>query len=250
MSYLILVRHGQSKWNLIQKFTGWVDVSLSEKGIQESLVLAEELKDLDVDIAFTSKLVRAQQTLLLVLAKQKKVGIFLHDEKKQFDWSNHPKQFEEDEIPIYSDNALNERYYGELQGKSKEKMRKKFGEEKVFLWRRSFNERPPKGESLGDVYKRTVPYFKEKILPQLKNGKNVVVSAHGNSLRSIIKYLDNIDDENIPFLELHTGKMIIYKYTKKGLKKLKHKHSFYRPVEWKPKWINSKNGLISKLKVY
>jgi 2,3-bisphosphoglycerate-dependent phosphoglycerate mutase len=250
MSYLVLVRHGQSKWNQIQKFTGWVDVSLSEHGIIESLNAANELKNLDIDIAFTSKLVRAQQTLFIILAKQHKIGIFLHDDKKQFDWSNHPKQFEDNEIPIYSDNALNERYYGELQGKDKEKMRKKFGEEKVFLWRRSYDIRPPKGESLKDVYERVVPYFKKTILPELKKGKNVVVAAHGNSLRAIIKYLDKIDDENIPFLELHTGKLIIYKNTKNGLKKLKHKHSFYRPVEWKPTWVKSKNGLLSKLKVY
>lgn len=232
MSYLILVRHGQSRWNLIQKFTGWVDVGMSEKGIKESLKVASQLKYLDIDVAFTSNLERAQQTLFIILAKQQKTGIFLHKEKKEFDWSNHPKQFGDDEIPIYSDNALNERYYGSLQGKSKNAMRKKFGEEKVFLWRRSFDIRPPKGESLKDVFNRTIPYFKKNILTELKKGKNVIVVAHGNSLRAIIKYLDNISDENIPFLELHTGKNIVYKNTRKGLIKLKHKHNFYRPVDW------------------
>lgn len=248
MNYLILVRHGQSKWNLTQKFTGWVDVSLSEHGIAESLKVAGELKNFDIDVAFTSHLERAQQTLAIVLAKQKKTGIFLHDDKKQFDWSNHPKQFEENEIPIYSDNALNERYYGDLQGKSKERMRKKFGEEKVFLWRRSFDEKPPNGESLKDVYNRSVPYFKEKIIPELKKGKNVIISGHGNSLRSIIKYLDNIDDENIPFLELHTGKAVIYKYENNKLEKLKHEHSFDRPVEWKQIRKKGKHLIQYKIK--
>lgn len=232
VNYLVLVRHGQSRWNLVQKFTGWVDVSLSEQGIKESLQVAEGLKNLDIDVAFTSQLERAQQTLAFILAKQKKTGIFLHKEKKQFDWSNHPKQFEEDEIPIHSSNSLNERYYGDLQGKSKEKMRKKYGEEKVFLWRRSYDVRPPNGESLKDVYERTIPFFKKNIFPELKKGKNVIISAHGNSLRSIIKYLDNISDEDIPNLELHTGKFITYKFNKKKLTKLKHEHKFDRPVEW------------------
>jgi len=232
MSYLILVRHGESQWNLDNKFTGWVDVPLSKKGIGEAMACAKALKGIDLEFAFTSTLERAQETLLLVLAQQKKTGIFLHKGKKRHDWSNHPKQFTKNEIPIYSDEALNERYYGKLQGKNKDAMRKKYGEEQVFVWRRSFDVRPPGGESLKDVYKRTIPYFKKEILPYLKKG-DVIVSAHGNSLRAIMKDLDNISDEQIPYLDLETGKPVIYKYSKGKLTKMKGKHSFTRPAKWK-----------------
>ena len=232
MTYLVLVRHGESVWNRANKFTGWVDVPLNENGIKESLKAAKDLKGLDLEYAFTSKLTRAQETLLLLLAQQKKVGIFLHKGKKRHDWSNHPNQFTKNEIPIYSDDAINERYYGALQGKNKDAMRKKYGEEQVFKWRRSYDIRPPKGESLKDVYKRSVPYFKKEIIPKLKKG-DVVVSAHGNSMRAIIKYLDNISDEKIPFLELPTGKLIIYKYQKGKLVRMKNKHSFNRKTTWK-----------------
>ncbi len=232
MSYLVLVRHGESRWNLSNKFTGWVDVPLSENGIKESLKAAKNLKGLDLEFAFTSNLERGRETLLIMLASQKKTGIFLHKGKKRHDWSNHPKQFEKNEIPIYSDDALNERYYGALQGKNKNAMRKKYGEEQVFKWRRSYDTAPPKGESLKDVYKRSVPYFKKEIIPKLTKG-DIIVSAHGNSLRAIIKYLDNISDKKIPFLELPTGKLIVYKYSKGKLTKMKGKHSFTRPITWK-----------------
>ncbi len=232
MVYLILVRHGESRWNLNNKFTGWVDVPLSEKGIKEALLCAKELKDLSIDVAFTSKLERAQETLLIILSKQKKTGIFLHEEKKEHAWSNHSKQFNKNEIPIYSDDALNERYYGELQGHDKNEMRKKYGEEQVFVWRRSYDIRPPRGESLKDVYKRAVPYFNKKIFPKLKEGNDVIVSAHGNSLRAIIKHLENISDKEIPYLELPFGKPIVYKYSKGKLKRINKEFSFNRPVRW------------------
>ncbi|MDP7457341.1 MAG: 2,3-bisphosphoglycerate-dependent phosphoglycerate mutase [Candidatus Woesearchaeota archaeon] len=232
MGYLVLVRHGESRWNLANKFTGWVDVPLSEKGIKEALQSAKKLKNLNFDVAFTSKLTRAHETLLLILAKQTRTGIFLHESKKRSSWANHPKQFEKNEIPIFSDDALNERFYGALQGKNKEKTRKQFGEKKVHSWRRSWDIRPPKGEALKDTYNRTMPYFKKKILPQVKKGKNVIVSAHGNSLRAIIKHLDNISNDDIPHLELPTGEPQIYKYSKGKLTKQKA-HSFTRKVKWK-----------------
>lgn len=214
MSYLVLVRHGQSMWNLANKFTGWVDVPLSEKGIREANSCAAYLKGLNLDIAFTSKLERAQETLLLILAKQKHVGIFLHDNIKEKKWSLHPVLFTKNEIPVYSDSALNERYYGKLQGMNKNTARRKFGRKQVFLWRRSYDIPPPEGECLKDTYNRAVPYFRKKIMPLVKKKKNIIVSAHGNSLRAIIKYLDNISDDDIPHLELPTGKPIIYKYSR------------------------------------
>jgi 2,3-bisphosphoglycerate-dependent phosphoglycerate mutase len=219
MNYLILVRHGQSRWNLENRFTGWVDVPLSEKGIKEAMDCAVELENVKIDVAFTSKLIRAQETLLLILAKQNKTGIFLHESDKRDKWSQHPSRFEENEIPIFSSDALNERFYGNLQGQNKQDARDKFGEEQVFRWRRSYDVRPPGGESLKDTYERTIPYFKEVIVPQLENGKNVIVAAHGNSLRSVIKYIENISDEDIPKLELATGKPLFYSFENGELKK-------------------------------
>lgn len=233
MNYLILVRHGESRWNLDNKFTGWVDVPLSEKGIGEALMCAKELRDLRLDVAFTSKLERAQETLLIVLSEQEKTGIFQHTQGKMRIWANHKKELEAHEIPIYSSIELNERYYGELQGQNKDEMREKYGQEQVFKWRRSYKLRPPKAESLEDVYNRTVPYFKKEILSQVQKGKNVIIAAHGNSLRAIIKYLDNISDEEIPHLELETGKPIVYSYNENGnFRKMDKSHSFMRPTKW------------------
>ena len=214
MNYLILVRHGQSRWNLENRFSGWVDVPLSEKGIKEAMDCANELENVDVDVAFTSKLSRAQETLYLILARQKKTGIFLHDSKKRDEWSYHPSRFDDSEIPIYSSDSLNERFYGNLQGQNKKEAKEVYGEEQVFIWRRSYDVQPPGGESLKDTYERTIPYFKEHILPQLEAGKNVIVSAHGNSLRSMVKYIENISDDDIPKLEIATGKPLYYQYVK------------------------------------
>ncbi len=232
MSYLILVRHGESRWNLDNKFTGWVDVALSNKGIGEALVTARELKDLKIDVAFTSKLERAQETLLIILSEQEKTGIFVHETGMMRKWSNR-SQIDAHEILVYSSESLNERYYGDLQGMNKDQMREKYGEEQVFKWRRGFDARPPKAESLKDVYNRSIPYFKKKILPELDAGKNVIVSAHGNSLRAIIKFIDNISDEDIPHLELPTGKPVVYNYgINKRFRKIETSHSFIRPTKW------------------
>ncbi len=232
MSYLILVRHGESRWNIANKFTGWVDVPLSEVGINEALISAKQLEGLQIDVAFTSKLTRAQETLLLILAKQDFTGVFLHRSNKRFKWSLHPKEFTPPEIPIYSSDAINERYYGKLQGLNKNDARQKWGEEQVFIWRRSFDIRPPGGESLKDVCKRVIPYFEKEIMKFVKQGKTVIVSAHGNSLRAIIKHVDNISDKDIPNLELPTGKPTIYVWKNNKLEKESHEHTFTRPVHW------------------
>lgn len=233
MGYLILLRHGESRWNAANKFTGWVDVPLSEKGVQEALRSAKALQGLHLHAAFTSELKRAQETLLLVLAKQDYTGIFLHQKGQCRIWSCHPAILEKQEIPVSTHEALNERYYGQLQGMNKLAARKKFGEEQVLQWRRNFTARPPGGESLSDTYNRTVPYYQHAIAPLLKKGKNVLIAAHGNSLRAIIKYLDNIADEKIPHLELPFGKPIIYKQIRGKLVKQNYIHSFNRPLHWK-----------------
>jgi 2,3-bisphosphoglycerate-dependent phosphoglycerate mutase len=218
MAYLILIRHGQSLWNLQNKFTGWVDVPLSEQGINEAFAAGDKLKSVYLDVAFTSKLVRAQQTLMIILAKQKKVGVVKQETKKRISWSKHSSK--DSEIVVFEAEELNERFYGALQGLNKKETMNKYGEEKVFLWRRSYDIRPPKGESLKDVFLRSVPYFKKKILPLLKKNKNVVVVAHGNSLRAIIKFVENIPDSEISSLELDTGKPVFYSYNN-GFKKIK-----------------------------
>lgn len=232
MGYLVLVRHGESRWNIANRFTGWVDVPLSKTGVHEALITADKLESLNFDVAFTSKLTRAQETLLLIFSEQDRTGIFLHESKKRNKWSHHGNSYAKTEIPIYSSDKINERYYGDLQGMGKDAARKKFGENQVFIWRRSYDIRPPGAESLKDVYKRAVPYFEKEILPHIRKGKNVIVSAHGNSLRAIIKYLDHISDEKIPHLELQTGKPIMYKYSRGKLNKENHVHSFNRPTHW------------------
>ncbi len=230
MRYLVIVRHGESRWNLSNRFTGWVDVPLSTKGIQEALKAAKVLEGLTIHRAFTSELERAQETLMLILSKQNYTGIFLHQSKKRHQWSKHKS--DKKEIPIHSSDALNERYYGKLQGMDKDAVRRKYGEEKVFSWRRSWTGKPPGGESLKECYKRSVKYFTKKIHP-CTGKENILLVAHGNSLRAIVKYIEGISDEDIPHLNLPTGMPIVYKCVKGKLIRLKGKISYDRPLCWK-----------------
>ncbi len=190
MAFLVLVRHGESQWNLENRFTGWVDVPLSEKGIQEAKKAGERLKkeNIHFDKAYTSDLQRAQNTLKLILEK---LG--------------------QENIPIEKNKALNERHYGDLQGLNKAETAKKFGEDQVKIWRRSYDIAPPNGESLKDTAARTLPYFDAKIRADLKKGLNVIVAAHGNSLRSIVMDLDKLTKEQVLELNLATGVPIIYR---------------------------------------
>ena len=189
MSFLVLVRHGESQWNLENRFTGWVDVPLSPKGIEEAKKAGERLKKegIHFDKAFTSDLRRAQDTLKFILEK---LG--------------------QENISLEKDKALNERHYGDLQGLNKAETAKKFGEEQVKIWRRSYDIAPPNGESLKDTAARTLPYFESRIVPDLKKGLHVIVAAHGNSLRSIVMHLDKLTKEQVLELNLGTGVPIIY----------------------------------------
>ena len=182
MPNLVTVRHGQSQWNLENKFTGWIDIDLSEKGIEEAKSAGEKLKGFKFDKAFTSALTRAQRTLDIIL------GII--DQKN---------------IPIEKDKALNERMYGDLQGLNKDETRKKFGDEQVKLWRRSYDIAPPNGESLKDTAARVIPYWESNIVPELKAGKDILISAHGNSLRALVMYLEKLSKEQILETEIPTG---------------------------------------------
>ncbi len=189
MTTLVLVRHGESQWNLENRFTGWIDVPLTEKGREEARKAGEKLKAIKFDKAYTSVLIRANETLDIIL-----------------------KEIGQTKIPIEKDQALNERHYGDLQGLNKAETAKKFGEEQVHIWRRSYDIAPPNGESLKDTAARTLPYFEKKIIPDLKAGKNILIAAHGNSLRSIVMYLDKLTKEQVLELNLGTGIPIVYEF--------------------------------------
>ncbi|NJL00959.1 MAG: 2,3-bisphosphoglycerate-dependent phosphoglycerate mutase [Spirulinaceae cyanobacterium SM2_1_0] len=224
MAKLILLRHGQSLWNAANKFTGWVDVPLSERGRAEATIASCKLRDAGytIDICFTSMLIRAIETAIVCLTecdevRGGKIPIIWHDIRDP-DWHGWDKHagVESDELHIIRTPALDERFYGDLQGLNKAEMAEKFGKEQVQLWRRSYDVRPPGGESLEDTIKRTVPYFDEQIVPQLKQGQTVLVAAHGNSLRSILKDLDQLSNEAVATLELATGVPIVYDVDSEG----------------------------------
>ena len=187
---LVLVRHGQSEWNLKNLFTGWRDVNLTEQGVAEARTAGKKLKAQGVrfDVAFTSVLVRAQRTLDLVLEEMGQTN-----------------------IPIFKDQALNERDYGDLVGLNKDDARKKWGEEQVHKWRRSYDVAPPGGESLKDTVARALPYFVQEILPRVLRGERTLVSAHGNSLRALVMVLERLSPEGILKRELATGVPILYR---------------------------------------
>ncbi|MBO3461580.1 2,3-bisphosphoglycerate-dependent phosphoglycerate mutase [Aetokthonos hydrillicola Thurmond2011] len=231
MAKLILVRHGQSTWNAANRFTGWVDVPLNHVGRQEAMEAAKKISSYQIDLCFTSLLVRALETTAICLTEcdgacSGKSPVFKHDtdDPSWHGW-DHYSGGKSKEVPIFMSPDLDERYYGELQGFNKAEMAQKVGKDIVHQWRRSFSVRPPKGESLEDTAARTIPFFQNRILPYLKQGDNVLVSAHGNSLRSIIMYLDHLSQEEVPNLELATGIPIVYdideggKFTKKTVLK-------------------------------
>ncbi len=211
---LILLRHGQSEWNLRNLFTGWVDVPLSKQGIEEAKAAGRTMSDIPIDIIFTSSLIRAQMTAMLAMAEHHtdKVPIIMHQgEGKLEEWGTiYGKQALDECIPVYISSDLNERMYGELQGLNKAETMAKFGADQVKIWRRSYDIPPPNGESLEMTAKRSIPYFEQHILPRLKEGKNVLIAAHGNSLRSIVMALDKLTKEQVLELELATGIPIIY----------------------------------------
>lgn len=217
MSQLILLRHGQSEWNKANLFTGWVDIPLSLEGVNEAFRAGEKISTIPIDFIFTTTLVRAQQTAFLALLKHQsgKVPVVMHTgEGKQEEWAKiYSESSLENTIPVRLAWQLNERYYGELQGLNKDETRAKYGAEQVQIWRRSYDTTPPNGESLAMTAQRTIPYFEKNILPLLKEDKNVLISAHGNSLRAIIMYLDKLTKEEVLALEIPTGDPIVYSFS-------------------------------------
>jgi 2,3-bisphosphoglycerate-dependent phosphoglycerate mutase len=190
LARLVLIRHGQSIWNAENRFTGWTDVELSQKGEKEAAEAGEQLADFAFDIVHTSALIRAQRTAGIIMQHNRASG----------------------EIPTRKDQRLNERHYGALQGLNKAETAEKHGAEQVHIWRRSFDVAPPEGESLEMTAARTIPYFTDEILSDLESGKNVLCAAHGNSLRSIVMHIENLSPDEIIKLEIPTGIPRIYDY--------------------------------------
>lgn len=189
MPYLLLARHGESEFNAKNLFTGKTDVPLTEKGREQAATMASAIKDMTPSMAYTSALVRAQDTL----------EIILHEN----DWRN---------TPVISHEALNERDYGDLTGKDKAGLEQQYGTEQFLRWRRGWNEPIPNGETLQTVYHRVMPYFTDQILPNLKRGLNILVVAHGNTLRALIKHLDDLDDDQVQTLEMPLVEIVVYDY--------------------------------------
>ena len=191
-SKLVLVRHGQSEWNAKNLFTGWKDPKLTDLGIQEAIKAGDllETRNLKFDLMFTSDLFRAQETGRLIL-----------------------EQMNQTDIQVIKDQSLNERNYGDLAGLNKDEAREKWGEEQVHIWRRSFDVPPPGGESLKNTAERVLPYFEIKIMPKVKEGLNILIAAHGNSLRALVMELEKISSEEIVKLEIATGDPLTYEYS-------------------------------------
>ena len=213
MSLLVLLRHGQSIWNKENLFTGWVDVPLSQEGIMEAMIAGEKLKNMCFDEIYTSVLIRSIQTAMIALSKSEcsKMPVIQHSKDgRMTEWAVIHNELKI--TPVFEFEELNERYYGDLQGKNKKETAEKYGEETVHKWRRSYDIKPPNGESLKDNYERTIPFFEKVIIEKLKNNKNILISAHGNSLRAIVKYIDNISDKDIPNFEIPTGIPILYDF--------------------------------------
>jgi 2,3-bisphosphoglycerate-dependent phosphoglycerate mutase len=206
MPKLILLRHGESQWNLENRFTGWVDVPLSPKGEEEARIAGQYLKELPIDKVYTSVLQRAINTARIALEAAGKPA-----------------------LPTERDQALNERHYGDLQGLNKAETAAQYGDEQVKIWRRSYDVPPPgeQGESLKDTAARTLPYFQANILPEIKAGKNVLVTAHGNSLRSIVMDLDKLTREQVLELNIPTGVPLVYDFDDNG-NILSHEYLFER----------------------
>jgi 2,3-bisphosphoglycerate-dependent phosphoglycerate mutase len=194
MPSLVLLRHGESQWNLENRFTGWIDVPLSPKGEDEARLAGQKLQSFRFDRAFSSVLRRANDTLRIVLEVIGQPG-----------------------IPIENDQALNERHYGDLQGLNKAETALKFGEAQVKLWRRSFDVRPPNGESLKDTADRVLPYYEKKIAPYvLQRGETILITAHGNSLRALVMHLDGLTREQVLDLNIPTGAPLLYEFDGNG----------------------------------
>jgi len=209
---LTLLRHGESVWNLQNRFTGWIDISLSPQGMAEAQCASKLLANEHFDVAFMSALLRAQDTLYEVLKQNQFCDHYVRVHEQSSEWYEHfmPTESDISELKIYVSEKLNERYYGDLQGLNKDWAKQRYGEGQVHLWRRSYDIPPPHGESLKMTAERTISYYQTCLMPRLQRGENVLVVAHGNSLRSIIMYIERMTPQQILDYELPTGEPHIY----------------------------------------
>lgn len=196
MGVLVLVRHGQSQWNLENRFAGWTDISLTPQGQKDAAVAAHHLQDFHFDLAFTSKLRRASETLHIIL-----------------------QELQQKDVSVTADLVLNERHYGDLQGLNKAELAAKYGQDQVYRWRRGYSDQPPGGESIEDCVERVTPYFLEHILPEVHTGKSILVVAHGNSMRPMVKYLENLSPEKTATMEIGLCTPYIYWFDGKTMVK-------------------------------
>jgi len=219
MSYLILVRHGDPCLNPDNCLYGWIDIPLSKKGIEEALECALKLENIEFDLAFASKLFRTQETLSIILSGQKKTGVIIHEGTAEnsgigkVEWYSYPEKLDKNVIPIYTAAAFNERYYGKLQGMNRHEMQEKYGAEKFVSWKWDVKSGLPEAESLQTVYERVVPYFEQKVMPSVKEEKNVIICGHQGSLRALVKYIEDISDERIKEVWFPTGELVVYRFS-------------------------------------
>ncbi len=224
MTRLVLIRHGESTWNAQNRFTGWVDVPLSPRGREDARKAARLLgtHGIVIDVCFTSLLIRAIETAVICLTEGEGVcagrsPVLKHDadDPNWHGWDSYDGEPDQ-EVPVFLSQSLDERYYGSLQGLNKRQMEERVGEETVRQWRRSFFCRPPGGESLADTAARTIPFLEGRIMSHLRAGDNTLVSAHGNSLRSIVMTLDNLGEQEVAGLELATAVSMVYEIDMQG----------------------------------
>lgn len=232
----MLLRHGESVWNQKNLFTGWVDIPLSSTGIEEAFKAGERIADIPFQVIYVSTLMRAQLTAMLAMSRShgERVPCMIHEHDAKFMKMAevHHSKSKHMLLPVYAYSELNERMYGELQGLNKEETLKKHGEAQFTLWRRSYRGQPPGGESLEMTAKRAIPFFQKKIIPHLEKGENVLISAHGNSLRAIVMFLEQLSEEEVVQLELPTGEPRSY--------------GFHKPNSWKRENIDACNEGFKK----
>jgi len=231
MGLLVLVRHGESRWNLDNKFTGWVDVPLSQQGINEAKRCAKHCRKFEFDCAYTSRLERAHETIQIILGDQDRTGVVQHEgiNPKYREWIRRSNRVDGD-IPVFTSEDLNERYYGDLQGMNKKQAERKYGLRRLLAWRRGYDTRPPKGESLKDAFDRIMPFVRENVFLPVMRGDHALLVAHGNTLRAIIKDLEGISDEDIADVDLPEARPLVYRFTRKRWEHIAGTYDHGRPL--------------------
>jgi 2,3-bisphosphoglycerate-dependent phosphoglycerate mutase len=231
MGKLVLVRHGESRWNMHNRFTGWVDVPLSENGLREAERCAVHCEKYNFSTVFTSALERTHVTAAVILSRQGRNGIIQHDEKHRYrKWMLHSNTCGKGDIPIYESPVLNERFYGDLQGMEKKQAEKVYGKQQVFAWRRGFSDKPPGGESMKQTFMRIHPYFDANIMPRVAKSETVLLSGHGNTLRAIIRHIEGISNEDIVNIDLPEATPIVYEYRRGKFIRIAGEYRLNRPL--------------------